>query len=215
MANKRIDQLVTSDPFKPGDFLIVWSDNRTEKQTIAQLTEYLQENLVFSGGTDLSSDPLFLSLSGDVTNIQEQIITGGTYNEITGTITLYQYNGSTIDITGITSSYFANSLSGLTDTNITSPQNGDRLIYKNGSWLNLSKVNMYFTPNYQGQTYFTNILLTEPSFPEKAEFWVNGVKQRYGITFDFVLSGSTYRDLVWITNKHPLGPNDELNIKYF
>jgi len=215
MSNKRIDQLVTSDPFKATDYMVIWSDNRTEKQTIGELTSYLQQNLTFTGGTSTGDDPAFISLSGDVNSLQYQIITGGTYSDITDTITLFQYGGGEILITGVTSTSTATTLSNLYDTNISSPQNGDMLIYKGGFWMNLSKVNQFFTPSMDNQTTFTNQLISPPTTPEKAEFWVNGVKQRYGINYDYVLSGGTNQTLVWVTNKHTLNIGDELNIKYF
>ena len=106
-------------------------------------------------------------------------------------------------------------LSGLTDTTITAPINsGDTLTHVGGSWVNLSKVNMYFTASSDGQTYFPLQLPSQPLLPTKSEMWVNGQKQRYGISYDYVLSGGTNQDFIWLNNNFELSTTDELNIKY-
>ena len=42
--------------------------------------------------------------------------------------------------------------------------------------------------------------------------FVNGVKQRYGITHDYIITGGT--DIVWVSNKHIIEQTDELEIIY-
>jgi hypothetical protein len=105
-------------------------------------------------------------------------------------------------------------LSGLTDTTITAPTTGDTLTYVNNTWVNLSTVNFYFTASVDGQTYFVSQLPTQPSIPSMTECWINGQKQRYGVSNDFVLSGATNRDFVWVSSNFDLNTTDEINVKY-
>jgi hypothetical protein len=105
-------------------------------------------------------------------------------------------------------------LESLTDTTISGATDGDTLTYSSGTWINLSKVNLYFTASSDGQTNFPAQLPTPPTFPTKSEMWVNGQKQRYGLSNDFVLSGGTNQDFVWVSSNFELNTTDELNIKY-
>ena len=72
----------------------------------------------------------------------------------------------------------------------------------------------YFTASSDGQTYFTGELPTQPTQPLESEFYLNGQKQRYGLVNDYVLSGGTNQDFVWMDNLFTLNVTDELNIRY-
>lgn len=117
-----------------------------------------------------------------------------------------------VDISVSTST--VNNLSGLTDTNLSSLNSGDTLTYVNNTWVNLSTVNIYLNVSFDGQTYFSSQLPTQPSLPSQTECWVNGQKQRYGVIHDFVLSGSTSQDFVWVSSDFDLNTTDEINVKY-
>ena len=101
--------------------------------------------------------------------------------------------------------------SGLTDTVVTSPLNGDYLVYSGNNVINVTEKDIYFTASTSGQTVF-NALTVAPINNEKSLFFVNGVKQRYGATHDYVITGGT--DVVWVSNKHIIDTIDELEIIY-
>ena len=124
---------------------------------------------------------------------------------------LFISSGATSFLSGGTNNY---TLSGSTDVNINSVVDGDYLVYNNGNWINLSETEIYFTATTDNQTYFVNQLPTQPYFPTRTECWVNGQKQRYGLTNDFVLSGVTNRDFVWNNNSFVLNTTDEINLIY-
>ncbi len=147
------------------------------------------------------------SISGD-TYVTSGVLSGSTLN-------LTRNDGGivSVDLSALAGSG-ATTLTQLLDTDITSPSSGDTLTYHGGNWINLSEVNLYFTASSNGQTYFTNQLPTQPKFPTRTEFWVNGQKQRYGTSNDFVLSGATNRDFVWFNKNFTLFTTDELNVKY-
>lgn len=162
----------------------------------------------YSGGTsNLDSIPVLRRRAGMIVGIS-----GGTE--------YYKLNSEpwNFDITDWTLLNFtgggSDTLSGLTDTTIVNPQSGDTLTYINNTWVNLSRVNIYFTASSEGQTYFTNQLPTAPNLPNMTELWINGQKQRYGISHDFVLSGATNRDFVWVSSNFILNTTDEINLRY-
>lgn len=99
--------------------------------------------------------------------------------------------------------------SGLTDTVVTSPSNGDYLIYSGNNVINVGENDIYFTATTSGQTIF-NVLPTPPVNNDKTKLYVNGVKQLYNS--DYTITGGT--DVVWVTTKHAIELGDELEIIY-
>jgi len=78
-------------------------------------------------------------------------VTGGTYNPSNGIITFFNNNGGTFDVNGITN---ISTLSGLTDTIINLPKEGDKLIYSGNSWVNVEDVDLVYTQDLStGGTY--------------------------------------------------------------
>ena len=98
---------------------------------------------------------------------------------------------------------------GLTDTVVTSPSNGDYLVYSGNNVINLTEKDIYFTASTSGQTIF-NVLPTPPVNNDKTKFYVNGVKQQYNS--DYTITGGT--DVIWVTTKHTIETTDELQIIY-
>jgi len=99
--------------------------------------------------------------------------------------------------------------SGLTDTIVITPTNGDLLIYSGNNVTNVSEKDIYFTASTSGQTIF-NVLSVPPVNNDKTKFYVNGVKQLYNS--DYTITGGT--NVVWITSKHSLELGDDLEITY-
>jgi hypothetical protein len=163
----------------------------------------------YSGGTsNLHTIPELRRRAGMIVGIS-----GGTdYYKLNSSP--WSYDMSDWTLLNFTGGGGSTTLSGLTDTTITTPQSGDTLTYINNTWVNLSTVNIYFVPSSDGQTYFTTQLPTQPSIPSLAECWINGQKQRYGVSYDFVLSGGTNQDFVWVSGNFGLNTTDEINLKY-
>lgn len=105
-----------------------------------------------------------------------------------------------------------NTFSGLTDTYVNAPQNGDLVIYSGNTLINISEKNVLFSASTIGQTLFSGILTPTPIKKENSKLFVNGVRQTYGQTRDFIITGGT--DLVWVSNKHQLDSGDSLEITY-
>lgn len=105
-----------------------------------------------------------------------------------------------------------NTFSGLTDTYVNAPQTGDLVIYSGNTLINISEKNILFSASTIGQTLFSGILTPTPIKKENSKLFVNGVKQIYGQTNDFIITGGT--DLVWVSNKHQLDSGDSLEITY-
>jgi hypothetical protein len=105
-----------------------------------------------------------------------------------------------------------NTFSGLTDTYVNAPQTGDLVIYSGNTLINISEKNVLFSASTIGQTLFSGILTPTPIKKENSKLFVNGVRQTYGQTKDFIITGGT--DLVWVSNKHQLDTGDSLEITY-
>lgn len=192
----------------------------------------LDSNFIFLEGRDIvdmnivGSNLILTKDNGGTLSVSLSGFSGGTISGDTyvtsgnlsgATLNLFRNDGGivSVDLTPlIVSGGGFTTLASLTDTTITSPTEGDTLTYIGGTWINLSKVNLYFTASSDGQTYFTTQLPTSPSLPTQTECWINGQKQRYGISNDFILSGATNRDFVWISSNFNLNTTDEINVKY-
>jgi hypothetical protein len=180
--------------------LITSGNTFTTGSTLIGTTAYFDTNSSLSAYTlDLST----LSVS-------DVFVTGGTFS--TDTLTLTRNDGVSIltVISGITSS--ATTLDALLDTDIITPSIGDYLIYSGGTWFNKEETDIYFTASGSGQTVFS-VLSPTPMDVTQTTLYVNGVKQRYGASFDYIITGGT--DVVWVTNKHVIDTIDELEIIYF
>lgn len=105
-----------------------------------------------------------------------------------------------------------NTFSGLTDTYVNAPQTGDLVIYSGNTLINISEKNILFSASTNGQTLFSGILSPTPIKKENSKLFVNGVKQTYGQTKDYIITGGT--DLVWVSNKHQIDTGDSLEITY-
>lgn len=102
--------------------------------------------------------------------------------------------------------------SGLTDTNISGVSTGDHVVYSGSVVINVEEKFDYFTASTENQTVFTSALTTTPLNVDRTQFFINGVKQRYGVSNDYIITGGT--NLVWVTNKHNINTDDELSIIY-
>jgi len=117
----------------------------------------------------------------------------------------------TLDLSTLSGGTGVNTFSALTDTTINSPITSDFVIYSGGSWVNVDNKDIYFTASANNQTVFA--VLTEiPIDITKAELFVNGVKQRYGASHDYIITGGT--DVVWVSTNHDIETTDELEITY-
>jgi len=131
------------------------------------------------------------------------------------------WTGTISDWTELGFSGSSGTFSGLTDTVVTNPTDGDYLIYSGGSVVNLTQINVFFTAvnltqinvfftaSTTNQTLF-NVLPLAPISNEKTSLYVNGVKQRYNS--DYNITGGT--TVVWLTNKHIIDTDDEMEIIY-
>ena len=119
------------------------------------------------------------------------------------------WDGTIGDWTELGFSSGTNTFSGLTDTVVTTPSDGDYLMYSGGSVVNLSQVNVFFTATATNQTVF-NVLPFAPISNDRASFYINGVKQRYNS--DYNITGGT--SVVWLTTKHIIDIDDEMEIIY-
>ena len=85
----------------------------------------------------------------------------------------------------------------------------------NGSDINIDLPDfneIFVTPIFNGQTIFNNVLPYEPIDYNSIIFTINGVKQEYGISNDYLITGGV--NLSWVSTKHDIEINDVLNIKY-
>jgi len=103
----------------------------------------------------------------------------------------------------------SDTFTGLTDTNIVTPSDGDYIVYSGNTVINLTNKHIEFSAATSGQTLF-NVLPTPPINNENSLFFVNGVKQVFNSDYD-ITGGTT---VIWITNKHDLDSDDSLNITY-
>lgn len=69
-----------------------------------------------------------------------------------------------------------------------------------------------FSASTNGQTLFNSILTPPSNSPQNSDFYINGVRQTYGISEDYIITGST--SLVWISSKHIIETDDDLIIVY-
>ena len=126
----------------------------------------------------------------------------------------FVYDGrylSDIDLSGDTGN---NTFTGLTDTEIITPNDGDILIYSGNTVINTSFKDIYFTTtaNEGVQTIILNFVGQGYEYPTtNFAFYVNGVRQIEGNANDYYLSGT---ELVWTGNKHSIDTNDILEIIY-
>lgn len=70
----------------------------------------------------------------------------------------------------------------------------------------------YFSASVENQKVFNGVLSSTPLDITKSKFYVNGVKQRYGSSFDYIITGGT--DVVWVSISYDIGTTDELNMLY-
>jgi len=158
--------------------------------------------------TDLDSIPDQRRRAGMIVGVSA--VTGTDYYSLLPAGTGWTH--TIADWTPFAGSSGSTTFSGLTDTVVTSPSNGDYLIYSGGNVINISEKDIYFTATTSGQTIFNGVLTTTPVNIDKTRMFVNGVKQRYGASHDYIITGGT--DVVWVSNKHVIDTIDELEIIY-
>lgn len=71
---------------------------------------------------------------------------------------------------------------------------------------------VYFSASTVGQTYFNSVLPTTPTDITETKLFINGVKYRYGINYDYIITGGT--SVVWYSS-FEIDPVDEICVTYF
>ena len=175
MSNRKITQLVTNTNPTLSDVFPIVNNTVTKKQSLEGLVEFLTP--YFSGDTSESVS-----------------ITGGTYNRTTGTLSLINSTGGTINISGFTDIFvtggtYSSSAETATFTNntggtftVTGIPNGNTKKWKNGGSVQISGgETILVSGNYVLQDSELNILdggdtinIGNIIFEEKGELYIGG-----------------------------------------
>jgi len=81
-----------------------------------------------------------------------------------------------------------------------------------GSSGSTSEVVVYFSATTIGQTVFNSVLPITPLDITGTKFFINGVKYRYGSSYDYIITGGT--SVIW-SGPFNILTIDELNMIYF
>ena len=147
-------------------------------------------------------------LDGNQIYLKGEIIHSAT--TVGGNLILQKINGNDLVI-DISANLTATTLDNLIDVIASSPSDGDLLVYNGGFWQNFDEVEDVIVPTINGQTFFDDVLSRTPIDNTKTKFFLNGVRQRYGI--DYTISGNI--DINWVNGTVTLNTLDEIIINYY